>query len=76
MTDRSSANTMSARVRKLIMFPVAFGFVAAAWEGYKAVGPANGGRLRSGPRVVEALLDPVVHQQGHGEDEPEVERQL
>ena len=45
MTDRSSANTMSARVRKLVMFPVAFAFVAAAWEGYKAIGPANGGRL-------------------------------
>jgi NitT/TauT family transport system permease protein len=35
----------TARIRKLIMFPFAFAFVAALWEGYKAIGPANGGRL-------------------------------
>ncbi len=36
---------MTARLRKLIMFPLAFAFVAALWEAYKAVGPENGGRV-------------------------------
>ncbi|MEY2583897.1 MAG: NitT/TauT family transport system permease protein [Ilumatobacteraceae bacterium] len=36
---------MTARLRKLIMFPVAFATVAALWEAYKAVGPENGGRV-------------------------------
>ena len=36
---------MTARLRQLIMFPLAFALVAALWEGYKAVGPENGGRV-------------------------------
>ena len=36
---------MTSRLRKLIMFPLAFALVAALWEGYKAVGPENGGRV-------------------------------
>jgi NitT/TauT family transport system permease protein len=36
---------VTARIRKLIMFPLAFALVAALWEGYKAVGPENGGRV-------------------------------
>ena len=36
---------MTARLRKLIMFPLAFAFVGALWESYKAVGPENGGKV-------------------------------
>ena len=36
---------MTARIRKLIMFPLAFALVAALWEGYKSVGPETGGRV-------------------------------
>ncbi len=27
------------------MFPLSFALVAALWEGYKAIGPENGGRV-------------------------------
>ena len=40
---------MTARLRKLIMFPLAFAFVAALWEAYKAVGPENGGLIFNSP---------------------------
>jgi NitT/TauT family transport system permease protein len=36
---------VTARLRKLIMFPLAFALVAALWEGYKAIGPEKGGRV-------------------------------
>ena len=36
---------MRRGIRKTVMFLVAFGLVAGAWEGYKAVGPENGGKI-------------------------------
>jgi NitT/TauT family transport system permease protein len=44
VTTGGTANTIK-RLRKLVMFPLAFVLVASLWEGYKAVGPVNGGRL-------------------------------
>ena len=37
--------TTTDRVRRVLMFPLAFLLIGVLWEGYKAVGPANGGRL-------------------------------
>lgn len=45
MTDRSPASGVPARLRQLIMFPLAFAFLGALWEGYKAIGPTNGGKV-------------------------------
>ncbi|MGZ4724231.1 MAG: ABC transporter permease [Ilumatobacteraceae bacterium] len=62
MTGRGSAKTVAARLRKIIMFPLAFVFVAALWEGYKAIGPANGGRvlgMRLLPRTSDRTMPHV-----------------
>lgn len=45
MTARTLEIGVPARLRKLIMFPLAFVFVAVLWEGYKAIGPENGGTV-------------------------------
>ena len=37
--------TVRGRARRLLMFPLAFALVALLWEGYKAVGPADGGEI-------------------------------
>lgn len=37
--------TSRGRVRRLVMFPLAFALVAVLWEGYKAVGPTGGGEI-------------------------------
>ncbi|MEY4339022.1 MAG: hypothetical protein RLZ14_872 [Actinomycetota bacterium] len=37
--------TVRGRARRLLMFPLAFVLVALLWEGYKAVGPADGGEI-------------------------------
>lgn len=34
-----------AGIGRLVLYPAAFGLVALLWEGYKAVGPATGGRV-------------------------------
>ena len=48
-TERAVSQTADAPrradVRQFVLFPSAFALVALLWEGYKAVGPANGGRL-------------------------------
>ena len=36
---------MTSRARRVVMFVLAFVLVAAAWEGYKAVGPEQGGQV-------------------------------
>ncbi|MGZ4763441.1 MAG: ABC transporter permease, partial [Ilumatobacteraceae bacterium] len=62
MTGRGSAKTVAARLRKIIMFPLAFVFVAALWEGYKAIGPADGGRvlgMRLLPRTSDRTMPHV-----------------
>lgn len=48
--------TMAARLRKLVMFPLAFVFVASGWEAYKAVGPENGGKIL-GVRLLPRTAD-------------------
>ncbi len=61
MTSPGSVNTMT-RVRKVIMFPLAFVVVAAAWEAYKSVGPRDGGRLlgvRLFPRTSDRAMPHV-----------------
>lgn len=53
---------MTARLRKLIMFPLAFVFVAALWEAYKAIGPENGGTflgIRLLPRTADRAMPHV-----------------
>jgi NitT/TauT family transport system permease protein len=64
---------VTARLRKLIMFPLAFAIVAALWEAYKAVGPENGGRVlgfgllpRTGDRAMPHVWK-MVSRLGHPE---------
>ena len=40
-----NATARRARIRRIVMFPLAFVLVAALWEGYKAVGPVEGGEI-------------------------------
>ncbi|MFM7686839.1 MAG: ABC transporter permease [Actinomycetota bacterium] len=40
-----SASARRARIRRVAMFPLAFVLVATLWEGYKAIGPAEGGEI-------------------------------
>jgi NitT/TauT family transport system permease protein len=50
---------MGARVRKVVLFVAAFVLLIALWEGYKAVGPAGGGKLlgwRILPRSEDAAM--------------------
>jgi NitT/TauT family transport system permease protein len=47
---------MRDRIRRVIMFPLAFALVALIWEGYKAVGPEAGGRLL-GIRILPRTAD-------------------
>ncbi|MCU1361293.1 MAG: putative transporter permease protein [Ilumatobacteraceae bacterium] len=42
MTAAIATGTARARARKVIMFPIAFALVAAAWELYKDFGPEQG----------------------------------
>ena len=37
--------TNRGRARRLMMFPLAFALVALLWEGYKAIGPSDGGEI-------------------------------
>lgn len=48
--------TVAARLRKLVMFPLAFVFVASSWEAYKAIGPENGGKIL-GVRLLPRTAD-------------------
>ena len=53
---------MTARLRRLFMFPLAFAFVAALWEAYKAIGPENGGTvlgIRLLPRTADRAMPHV-----------------
>ena len=45
MTGAAAARTRRRSIRPLLMFPLAFVIVAILWEGYKSVGPPNGGRV-------------------------------
>lgn len=45
-----------ARRRRLLMFPLAFVLVALLWEGYKAIGPEEGGSL-FGVRILPRTSD-------------------
>jgi NitT/TauT family transport system permease protein len=50
------------RVRRVVLFVVAFVVLVALWEGYKAVGPAGGGKLfgwRILPRTEDAAMPHV-----------------
>ncbi len=47
---------MSSRLRRVLMFPLAFLLVALLWEAYKAVGPQQGGTL-FGVRVLPRTSD-------------------
>ena len=56
-----------SRLRALIMFPVSFALVALLWEGYKAIGPANGGEIlgfkllpRTGDREMPHVWDMIT----------------
>lgn len=58
------ASTHRRRLMRLVMFPITFAIVAAAWEGYKAVGPDNGGKIlgwkllpRAGSREMPHVWD-------------------
>jgi NitT/TauT family transport system permease protein len=64
----------AAKIRRALMFPFAFLLVAAAWEGYKAVGPENGGRVlgvRLLPRTNDRTM-PHVWDMFHRLTKPEV----
>jgi NitT/TauT family transport system permease protein len=56
VTRRQSADTGPHIVRRLIMFPLAFVFVAALWEAYKSVGPEAGGTI-AGIRLLPRTAD-------------------
>lgn len=56
--------TNRIRARRVLMFVVAFGLVALLWEGYKAIGPEDGGTLfgvrilpRTGDRAMPHIAD-------------------
>ena len=49
-------NVWGQRARRLAMFPLAFVIVALLWEGYKAVGPVDGGKVL-GVRVLARTDD-------------------
>lgn len=37
--------TSRGRARRVVMFPLAFALIALLWEGYKAIGPTDGGEI-------------------------------
>ena len=45
MADASGAHPRRSRLRRALMFPLAFVLVASLWEFYKAIGPAKGGSI-------------------------------
>ena len=54
---------MKDRIRRVIMFPLAFALVALLWEGYKAVGPQAGGRvlgIRLLPRTADRAMPHIA----------------
>lgn len=70
----SGSPSRIARVRKVIMFPVAFVLIAVVWELYKNLGPDNGGSLlgiRVFPRASDLAM-PHVWEMFSRLTEPEV----
>ena len=58
----SAAAAERSRFGRVLMFPMAFVLVAVLWEGYKAIGPADGGKLfgvRLLPRTGERSMPHV-----------------
>jgi NitT/TauT family transport system permease protein len=63
MSD-SGERSVGARARRALMFPLAFLLVALLWEGYKAIGPEEGGTVlgvrllpRTGDRAMPHVWD-------------------
>ncbi len=64
MTARRSSRSLNWR--RIIMFPLSFVLLGVAWEGYKTVGPAKGGKVfgwqllpKTGDREMPHILDMV-----------------